>query len=218
MRDDFKAQLLNDVTYASPRGTMVLFLGTRFIVRFPYTGVFPGMPLMSTDPNLIQETKQRINSVLSLGRNLYLGTGDSYWFGKRLGKVADLVEVADQIGYLTARDTLLADLKSGLSDWLTADDGTSNFFYYDPVVGTLIGWVSQRGVGLVYLIAAEILQATAAIPSSTTIISIMATLLRQRQLLPNLMVNGRKTIKPWSTCWFAMLQTIMTLLAYFQSS
>lgn len=141
MKTEYSQYLRTDLTYASPRGKMVVLNSNTFAIRLPYTGVFPGFPLIQQDASMLQRIRDLTDQVLSLGREAYMGRGDSYWFGKRLGKIADLVSVADQIMYYEARDILLDDLKAGLSDWFNANDGNGNYFYYDPHVGTLIGYL-----------------------------------------------------------------------------
>ena len=119
---------------------MYTIFATSFTMSFSYPGILPGIPLVN-EGQAKTRVSDLLNAVFQLGPDLYLGTGDSYWFGKRLGKIADLVMVADQIGELNIRDTFVSNLKQGLENWFKATDGDGNFFYYDANAGSLIGYV-----------------------------------------------------------------------------
>ena len=68
---------------------------------------------------------------------------DTYSCGKALGKIAQLIPVAEQAAHTLAKDLFLAELKSRLESWLLASDERQ--FYYNSSWKTLIGYPSSFG-------------------------------------------------------------------------
>ncbi|PGX37360.1 hypothetical protein COE67_18655, partial [Priestia megaterium] len=77
----------------------------------------------------------------------FAGFGDdTYWTGKAFGRIAQVVQIANATGNTSARDRLLAALKTRLTDWMTASPGeTTRSFWYNPAWGTLIGYPASYG-------------------------------------------------------------------------
>jgi endoglucanase Acf2 len=78
------------------------------------------------------------------------GTKDTYWEGKRLGKLATLIPIAEQCRDAEAAAAFRRELTERLENWFTATkpDGSlksSGMFYYDRRWGTLIGYPASYG-------------------------------------------------------------------------
>ncbi len=135
--------------YTSSRGIMKLHDGASFSVEPPFHGVIPNLPAVAIDGidgfnearlyAYIDDLYQQPRQQLWMG----LVVEESYWVGKAMGRLAQLVPIADQVGHEAARDRFLNELRLRLEDWF---DGTQpNSFHYEPVWGTLIGYPASFG-------------------------------------------------------------------------
>ncbi|MGK5447598.1 glycosyl hydrolase [Streptomyces radiopugnans] len=127
-------------TYASPRGEMKVREGASFTTSQKVTGVLPGLPV----PGAVD--KARLTGYLNEVANAadpFEGATDTYWTGKQLGKLAQLVPIADQIGETGVRDKLLGLIKGRLQEWFTP--GGASEFSYDRDWRTLIGYPASYG-------------------------------------------------------------------------
>jgi len=131
-------------TYRSVRGEMKLASGASFTTRSTFHGVLPVLPVVAG------EDKAKLRSCL--GEELKAkppGTGDTYWEGKRLGKLATLAAIAEQVDP-KLEAAFLGELKPRLEGWLTATDPqgrlkTKGLFTYNRTWGTLIGYPAAYG-------------------------------------------------------------------------
>jgi len=136
---------LLDYTYASVRGTMRLGQGSSFTTRTPFPGVLPSLP----DAGACDQ--RLLNALLDEeASHAESGTKDTYWEGKRIGKLATLVPIAEQAGNQPAADGFRRELRERLENWLTATDRqgrpkSTGLFYYDDDWGTLIGFPASYG-------------------------------------------------------------------------
>ncbi|MEP7050254.1 MAG: glycosyl hydrolase [Pseudomonadota bacterium] len=131
---------LRSESYLSPRGQMKLLEGSSFETELAFNGVLPILP------NVAQSDRDDLEFYI---KQLYYqpdlfpkGPGekperDTYWVGKSLLKVANALQIADQIGYESAKDQLLQALKNQLEDWF--DGRAPSAFYYDKNWRSLIG-------------------------------------------------------------------------------
>jgi len=127
-------------TYVSPRGEMRVLEGLSFSTRMVFNGVIPALPNEGTyDRNRLYGYVDDVYTSPP-----YVSPADTYWEGKAVGRLAQLVWIADQVGHTQARDAFLGTLKDRLEDWLDADAGSS-LFYYDSTWDTLIGYPSSFG-------------------------------------------------------------------------
>ncbi|WP_030206191.1 glycosyl hydrolase [Streptomyces sp. NRRL S-87] len=126
--------------YVSPRGEMKVREGTSFSTTQKVNGVLPGLPSAAG----VDRAKLRayVNEVLTEG-DPFSGATDTYWTGKALGRLAQLVPLADQVGDGAARDRLLSLLKGRLEEWFTV--GGASEFSYDKDWRTLIGYPASYG-------------------------------------------------------------------------
>jgi len=132
-------------TYASVRGVMKLAEGTSFTTRMKFPGVLPSLPDLGT-----YNRTTLANYVNEAEAEVYDGSPDTYWFGKRLGKLATLAPIADQVGDATAASKFRNEIRSGLQSWLKASDAqgalkSNQVFYYNNNWGTLFGYPDSYG-------------------------------------------------------------------------
>ncbi len=131
---------LTPYTYVSPRGTMKVREGASFTTSQRASAVLPALPQSAG------VDKARLRGYLNEAANAsdpFSGATDTYWTGKALGRLAQLVPVADQIGETAVRDKLLGLMKGRLQDWFTA--GGANEFSYDKSWKTLTGYPASYG-------------------------------------------------------------------------
>lgn len=124
--------------YVSPRGTMKLREGASFTTSQDVTGVLPALP--ESDGVDQGQLTAYVNEVAD---NAAVGAADTYWTGKALGRLAQVVPLADQVGATDARDTILGAMKSRLEEWFTAGGETE--FSYDSEWKTLTGYPASYG-------------------------------------------------------------------------
>ncbi|MGW5636195.1 glycosyl hydrolase [Streptomyces sp. NPDC003832] len=131
---------LTSYTYVSPRGTMKVRESASFTTSQKSSPVLPGLPKTSA----VDATRLRgyLNDVAN-SSDPFSGAVDTYWTGKALGKLAQLVPLAEQIGETGIRDKLLELIKGRLQAWFTA--GGANEFSYDQAWKTLTGYPASYG-------------------------------------------------------------------------
>jgi len=130
--------------YRSVRGEMKLAAGTEFTTRSTFHGVLPVLPVVSGE----DEAKLRICLEEEL-KGKPPGTGDTYWEGKRLGKLATLAGIAEQVDS-KLEAAFLGELRQRLEGWLDAADAQGKpkargLFAYNRTWGTLIGYPASYG-------------------------------------------------------------------------
>ncbi|CAL9613284.1 hypothetical protein SUDANB15_05654 [Streptomyces sp. enrichment culture] len=131
---------LTPYTYVSPRGTMKVREGASFTTRQKAAPVLPGLPRTSA----VDTARLRAHlSEVANSSDPFSGATDTYWTGKALGRLAQLVPLADQIGETAVRDKLVGLLKGRLQEWFTA--GGASEFSYDKDWKTLIGYPASYG-------------------------------------------------------------------------
>ncbi|MEV5444343.1 glycosyl hydrolase [Streptomyces sp. NPDC052644] len=131
---------LTSYTYVSPRGTMKVRESRTFTTSQRSAPVLPALPKASgTDAARL---RGYLNEVVNAS-DPFSGATDTYWTGKALGRLAQLVPVAEQIGDTAVRDRLLGLLKGRLQEWFTA--GGASEFSYDRTWRTLIGYPASYG-------------------------------------------------------------------------
>ncbi|WP_237329524.1 glycosyl hydrolase [Streptomyces sp. CBMAI 2042] len=131
---------LTPYTYVSPRGTMKVRESATFTTSQKNQGVVPALPVSNG------VDRARLTGYLNEVANAsdpFSGARDTYWTGKALGKLAQLVPVADQIGQTAVRDKLLGLMKGRMQEWFTA--GGASEFSYDKDWKTLTGYPASYG-------------------------------------------------------------------------
>src|SRR5262249_33931701 len=107
----------------------------------PYEHWLPGLPNVGTDPTRLYAYVDEQYRQTSL---FPATTADTYWSGKNLQEVANLIPLADQVGHTAARDRFLHEVEAQLHDWFDATDG-GGLFYYDKNWDSLIGYPASYG-------------------------------------------------------------------------
>ncbi|WP_240135537.1 glycosyl hydrolase [Streptomyces sp. MUM 178J] len=131
---------LTPYTYVSPRGTMKVRESASFTTEQKASAVLPGLPRSGGVDTARLRTY--LNEVAD-SPDPFSGAVDTYWTGKALGRLAQLVPLADQIGEGAIRDKLLGLIKGRLQEWFTA--GGANEFSYDPAWKALTGYPASYG-------------------------------------------------------------------------
>ncbi|MGW6744668.1 glycosyl hydrolase [Streptomyces sp. NPDC055025] len=136
----YTTDALTPYTYVSSRGTMKVREGTSFTTSQQSAGVLPALPKAGG----VDQARLRghLNEVANAA-DPFSGAVDTYWTGKALGKLAQLVPIAEQIGETATRDKLVGLLKGRLEQWFTA--GGANEFSYDRNWKTLTGYPASYG-------------------------------------------------------------------------
>jgi len=132
--------------YKSVRGEMRLVNGSSFTNTMKFPGVLPALPRIAAQP----EPAAMDQLIADQIKPWRAGFGDTYWEGKRLGQLADLVPIAEQYGLADRKQKLLSQLRDRVESWLMAIDSSqqpkrTGLFYYDADWGTLIGYPAGYG-------------------------------------------------------------------------
>lgn len=136
----------SDVTYVtstrSARGLIKFSPTSAFDYELPSVGVLPSLPVI--DDSLNETTlRNLVTDFVDGGAGYWNTANDTYWNGKAVGRLSEVLALADQLGMTTEATTLRDWLKTELADWMSAenqgtlDDG--NYFVYDEDWSTLLG-------------------------------------------------------------------------------
>jgi endoglucanase Acf2 len=140
---------LSSYTYDSVRGTLKTITGSSFTTAMTYQGITPYLPPVGTYDSAT--LNNYVEQVRTEANNHNFGTSaDSYWGGKYLQRISNLVPVAQQLGNTAAVSNFESFLENTLSTYLKATDSAgaskaNNLFYYDTNWGTLIGYPASYG-------------------------------------------------------------------------
>ena len=128
---------LTDYTYQSPRGEMKVLSATQFTTETQASGLLPSLPDMGAydRAQLVDDAYGEV-----LARPDPFPMEDTYWSGKEMGRLSELVHISNQIGHSEARDYFLDVVEAELQDWFDATDGTDKQFFYNSEWGTLQGY------------------------------------------------------------------------------
>jgi len=127
---------LTNFSYSSVRGEMKLYNGNSFSTSVPFSGVLPSLPDEGAyDRNTLLTHVQQI-------ANETLNPNNTYDNGKAMGRFANVIHIADQLGATTERDMLLAKVKTRLEDWFTV--GGAQEYSYNADWNVLTGYPSAH--------------------------------------------------------------------------
>ena len=123
-------------TYESGKGELKVLIGNSFQTTLTNKGALPHLPALSG-----AEKTWLYNQIDDHYNNLTLGGGGTYWHGKELNKLAQLIPIAEQVGHEAAKNHWLNLVKNSLQDWFNYFcDDVVPMFYYDATVGSMIGF------------------------------------------------------------------------------
>lgn len=125
------------LTYESPRGEMKLLEGNVFTTELAFSGIVPALP------NRGDYNPQTLLGFVQDAASETLGSGPTYENGKAMGRFAQLVHIADQIGATAERDHFLEELKERLEEWFTV--GGAQEYSYNASWDVLTGYPSGFG-------------------------------------------------------------------------
>jgi endoglucanase Acf2 len=137
------AKVLSRAEYTSPRGTMKTIVAPSFQTRMKLNGVLPILPNAS-DASL----RHYVDKVWEEREHFPVGLGpqperDVYWEGKSFGRLANVVEIADQQGMTDAKEGLLQAMKNEFEDWF--DGREPRMLYYDGAWRSLVAFPASYG-------------------------------------------------------------------------
>jgi hypothetical protein len=126
----------------SARGLIKFAPMTGFDYDLPSVGVLPALPVIEGSLNT-SELTSLVEDFVAGGTGYWNTANDTYWNGKAVGRLSEVLALADQLGMTDEATTLRNWLKGELADWMSAErDGTldnENYFVYDPNWSTLLG-------------------------------------------------------------------------------
>ncbi|MGI9298796.1 MAG: glycosyl hydrolase, partial [Luminiphilus sp.] len=126
----------------SARGLIKFAPMTGFDYDLPSVGVLPALPVIDGSLNN-SELTSLVEDFVAGGSGYWNTANDTYWNGKAVGRLSEVLALADQLGMTNEATTLRNWLKGELADWMSAErDGTldnENYFVYDPNWSTLLG-------------------------------------------------------------------------------
>ena len=133
-------------TYASPRGALKVAEAKKFTTQFKFGGILPALPTIpGADLGSVPRYLKEIANAEDLFPKGYgpRPTRDSYWAGKSLGRNANMLEIAEQLGLTSERERLLVGMENELVDWF--DGAPPRNFYLDKEWHSVIAFPSSYG-------------------------------------------------------------------------
>jgi len=128
-------------TYTSARGPMRLLQAKSFTTADTFHGTLPFLP---TPANFDLATERTLLKTVAAERNLFPAP-DTYGQGKSLGRVAQLLPLAQLSAEPLILDHFTAALRNQFALWSAPGDRKDHHFVYDKDWGTLIGYPASYG-------------------------------------------------------------------------
>ena len=127
--------------YDSVRGEIRLIRANEFTTTRTYHGFVPRWGRLEDPANRAAVAALLATDSAAAGQLFNRNGRGTYWVGKGLGAVAQLLNIAEAEGDLPRRDALLAVLKSRQQSWF--DGSQPTYFHYDPTLGALFGYPQE---------------------------------------------------------------------------
>ena len=104
----------------SARGILKFAPTSSFEYALPSVGVLPALPVI---PGSLDEPhlKSLVRNFVAEGSSSWNSANDTYWSGKAVGRVAEVLAIADQLKMTAEAATLRDWLKEELADWMSAE-------------------------------------------------------------------------------------------------
>jgi len=132
--------------YASPRGALQIAETKKFTTTLKFGGILPALPSI---PGADLGSVSRYVKEAANAEDLFpKGFGprkdrDSYWAGKSLGRNANVLEIADQLGMKSESARLLTGIENELIDWF--DGAPPREFHLDKEWRSVVAMPSSYG-------------------------------------------------------------------------
>ena len=130
------------ITVRSARGVIKFAPMVGFDYALPSVGVLPALPVIAGSLNEAQ-LGALVEEFVAGGPTLWNTANDTYWTGKALARLSEVLAIAGQLGMVDEAIALREWLKGELADWMSAERGgtldNENYFVYDPNWNALLG-------------------------------------------------------------------------------
>ena len=129
--------------YALPsvRGPIRMVAADSFETELPFGGLLPVWPVTGSEAELSDLSEFLIGDTRRTA-SLYTGHGNgTYWTGKALGSIAQLILVSEQLGQEERAEQLEGMLKARMEKWFRGEGGF--YFGFHKNVGTLVGYPEE---------------------------------------------------------------------------
>lgn len=139
-QDDSSFKVLDQVGHRTLKSNMTAVLGKSWTLEES----LPETAFDATHQISKSQYLDAIKASLANDSNYTPSAQDPYYFGKEVGRQARLVLIADTVGDVKVRDTILKNLEEWLTPWLVGSN--DNHFVYDDVWGGLCSKNGLKGV------------------------------------------------------------------------
>lgn len=132
---------LSDFSLPSVRGPIRFIAGHSFETQLKFNGLLPMWPKPLTQEatdqleKLLIGDKRRAPSMFTK-----MGNG-TYWTGKMLGAIAQLMSISEQIGDKASALEMEGLIKKRMETWFSGQ--SSSYFAHDAKIGTVIGYPEE---------------------------------------------------------------------------
>lgn len=129
--------------YALPsvRGPIRMVAADSFETELPFGGLLPVWPVTGSEAELRDLAEFLVGDTRRTA-SLYTGHGNgTYWTGKALGSIAQLILVSEQLSQDDRAGALEAMLKGRMEKWFRGEGGF--YFGFHKNVGTLVGYPEE---------------------------------------------------------------------------
>jgi len=135
----------NKYSYAVIRGEMKTLAGNTFSVENTFHGILPTLPYVDNySTGFVPSTLTE--KIANLENTTMATWTDSYNEGQVFNQLMQTARIANEMGNISARDKMLATIKTRLENWFKAENGERAFlFYYNSTWSSAIGYPAGYG-------------------------------------------------------------------------
>ena len=132
---------LSNYALPSVRGPIRVAAVDSFETELPFGGLLPVWPVTGSEAEL-RDLGEFLVGDTRRTASLYTGHGNgTYWTGKALGSIAQLILVSEQIGQDDRAEALELMLKDRMEKWFRGEGGF--YFGFHKNVGSLVGYPEE---------------------------------------------------------------------------